>query len=315
MTGVPAIGARSRPASADRGKHYLSHPCKEITMSISSKALLVALSINLWTARRVDQKATSTVAERHKVDRGMGRYNKCLINVEADSFKTVTRLGTEAREWHYAHTLPWAHKGSQMLPVAQYLEYADTMRAYREKFESAVEHFISEYPDLKAEAKRKLNGLFREDDYPSTRDLKRKYGFDYSFLPVPDAGHVVVDLHNAEVRRIQADTRKLVDDAVAGAMQAAYERLYEPVQNMASALADPERRFHDTLISNVKEVVDILPKLNLTGDVRLEELCAEVRKGLTKFGPQTLRDDDEKRKATAKRAAEIAAKMAAFVRT
>lgn len=288
--------------------------CKEIDMSISSKALLAALSIQLWTARRIDQKATSTVAERHKVDRGMGRYNKCLINVEAESFKNLHSIGTEAREWHYAHTLPWVHKGAQLLPVAQYLEYANQMRVFKERFEVAVSEFIKDYPKLKDQAKKKLNGLYNESQYPSVGDLKRRFGFDFNFLPVPDSGHVVIDLANDEVKRIKRDTERMVAEAVDGAMKAAYERLYEPVQNMAAALKDPERRFHDTLVTNVKEVVDILPKLNLTGDPELEALVAEVRKGLTKFGPQALRDDDEKRASTAKRAAEIAAKMSGFMK-
>jgi hypothetical protein len=284
-------------------------------MSISSKAMLVSLSINLWTARRVDQKATQTVIDRHKVDRGAGRYNKCLINTEADVFRAVQQAATEAREWHYAHTLPWAHKGAQILPAAEYLEYADRMRQYREGFEEAVAKFVRDYPALKAEARRKLNGLFREDEYPSPREIERKYGFEYTFLPVPDAGNVLIDMVTKDVTaKVKADTERTVREATEQAMRDLWERLHEPVKNMAVALADPERRFHDTLVENVREVVEVLPRLNLTDDPQLAAMGEEVKKALTKHRPQTLRDDGAKRAAAARRAKELTEKMAAFMR-
>lgn len=281
-------------------------------MSIAEKAMLTALSINLWTARRIDDKATKTVMERHKVGREMGRYNKALIRTDADVFANVQKLATEAREWHYAHTLPWVHKGAQLLPAAEYLEYAGTMRGYGVKFDAAVQEFISAYPALKAEAKKNLNGLFREDEYPSVKDLGRKYGFGFTFLPVPDADDFRVDVGKADEARIKAGITAQLQQATEQAMRDLWTRLHEPVRNMAAALQDPERRFHDTLVENLKEVVEVLPRLNLTGDEDLDAMVAEVKKSLTKFGPQALREDDEKRKATAKRAKEIAEKMAAF---
>lgn len=283
-------------------------------MSLSTKAMLVSLSVSMWTARRVDEKATATVVKQHKVDRIMGQYNKALINTEADSFRAVQRIGTEAREWHYAHTLAWVHKGAQLLPAAEYLEYSNQMRVFRERFDDAVATFLTEFPALKAEAKKKLNGLFDESQYPSLRELERKYGFDYTFLPVPDAGHFVVETVAADERaRIQADIGARVQDATQAALKDLWTRLHEPVANMAAALSDPERRFHDTLVENIKEIVDVAPRLNLTEDPELAEMVDEVKKSLGKYSPQRLRDDEEVRRATAKRAREIAEKMSAFV--
>lgn len=284
-------------------------------MSLSSKAVLVSLNINLWTARRVDERATKTVADRHKVDKGMGRYNKCLIDVEDETFKAISQMNVEAREWHYGHTLGWVHKGVQLLPAKEYLEYANQMRIYEGQYMGElVPAFVAKFPKLMQQAEKKLNGLFNPSEYPTQRELERKYGFEFTFLPVPDTEHFLVQVSAAEEKKMKEKLEGKLKDAQAEAMRDCFTRLYEPVSHMAAALKDPERRFHDTLVGNLKEVVDVLPRLNLTDDDKLNDLIVEVRKSLCKFSPQSLRDDEEKRAVTAKRAAELAAKMKGMVR-
>jgi hypothetical protein len=178
----------------------------------------------------------------------------------------------------------------------------------------AAKHFVSNrYATLKAQAKKKRNGLYVEADYPSEAELERKFYAEVVFLPVPDAGHIVVDLHNAEIARIQRDTEQMVAQAVEEAQREVWVRLYEPVKNMAAALAVPDRRFNDTLVGNVREIVDLAPKLNLTSDPRVAEIVAEVKKHLVKASAETLRSDPDKRSENAKKAAELARKMAAFM--
>lgn len=277
---------------------------------LSTKAVLAALNVGGWEARKRDDKASSVVHEHFHASRDSGNFNKTLIDVKANAWVRITKARTELREFHYTHTLPWVHKGAQLLPAATYLDYNSSLLKLIAEYEEAADDFIeNHYLDLKADAKRKRNGLYNESDYPSQAELGRKFYAEVRYLPVPDAGHVVVDLTNAEVARIKADTEAMVQQAVDEAQAALWVRLYEPVKSMAEALVDPKRRFHDTLVSNVKDIVKLVEPMNLTNDPRLSSIAADVKKFLTKASADTLRTDTDKREESARKAAELARKM------
>jgi hypothetical protein len=95
-------------------------------------------------------------------------------------------------------------------------------------------------------------------------------------------------------------------------MEDCWTRLHGVVSSMAERLSDPEKIFRDSLVENVVELVDLLPRLNLTGDSRLEDMRQVVAKKLTRHDPQTLRENQHVRKETAKAAEDILQAMAGY---
>jgi len=278
--------------------------------TISTQAMLASPSIRTWSARRYDATATATVAKEHHNEKDMGRYNKCLIDVKADSFVRISKIANEVRTWIYEHSLPWTQTGARILPAAMYLDFNSEVLKYRRKFDDAVETFLDEYDDLKAAAKKALNGLYNEEDYPAPGELRAKYGIEVVYFPVPSANDFRVEMSEREVDRIRRQITQSVEQATADAMRDLWERLHDSVVKMAAALKDPNRRFHDSLVGNVIDIVSILPKLNMTDDPDLIRMTQEVRESLTKVSPQTLRDDADVRAEQAKRADKIAKMMA-----
>ena len=70
--------------------------------------------------------------------------------------------------------------------------------------------------------------------------------------------------------------------------------------------------FRDTIVTNLVKLVDVLPKLNVTGDPELERLADQVRASLL-VDPQELRKSESVRTETAKAANRIATTMAAYM--
>jgi hypothetical protein len=68
----------------------------------------------------------------------------------------------------------------------------------------------------------------------------------------------------------------------------------------------------DSVVTNLVKLVDVLPKLNVTGDPELERLAAQVRASLL-VDPQELRESESIRNETAKNASDIAQRMAAYM--
>ena len=65
-------------------------------------------------------------------------------------------------------------------------------------------------------------------------------------------------------------------------------------------------------VTNLKKLVDVLPKLNITNDPELERLGSQVRASLL-VDPKELRLSECVRAETAKAAAEIAQRMAGYM--
>jgi len=88
--------------------------------------------------------------------------------------------------------------------------------------------------------------------------------------------------------------------------------LRSAVNHMMEKLRDKEGIFRDSLVNNIRDLCELIPRLNFTGDTRLEELRAQAEKDLTAYEPDDLRKNQFARLETADAAAELLAKMAGY---
>jgi hypothetical protein len=285
---------------------------------LTKKAVLVSLSVSGWNARKRDERGSAAVHEKFSAEKDSGNYNKCLFDVKDKAWVRIVQAKTALDTYHYTHTLPWVHKGPQILLASMYLDYNAGIEPLLQERQDAAHDFIlgGHYERLKEQAKYddkskrgRLGGLYRESDYPDAGELMHKFRSSVHFMPVPDSGHLAVDLQNSEVKRIKADTDAMIEEAVAKAQREVWDRLFEPVNNMAVALSDPDKRFQDSLVSNVKDIVKLTTPMNLTGDPKLTAMVEEVKKNLTKASPDRLRDDEHLRAEQGAKAAALAKKM------
>jgi hypothetical protein len=300
--------------------------------SLSSKAMLCSVSISVWPARKYDPDVSDQIAEFHNAQRDAGRYNKLLVPKQA--LQEINKIAGEARQDHYFLTLPWSDEGSRVLPAATYLEHAEKMRQHRARFEPAVNSFVSNFEDLVRDQSRehsRLGTMFNIADYPGMRqqngtlilaypqELRAKFSFDTDVKPLPDASDFRVALGDEDVQRI----KRQIEASLAASLQVGtrelWQRLYKVVRHMSDRLTEYNateegkgRKLYDSWVTNIVEIVDVLPKLNITRDQELERMAADVRASLI-VDPNELRKSEIARSDTAKAAAQIAARMAAYM--
>jgi len=279
-------------------------------MDITKKAMLVRLSVSQWSARRLDQAASREVIESHGAVPDSGRFNKLLVDLAA--VKRYQKASSEARVYHYAQTLPWGDDDSRILPASNYLNYTSRMREFRAAFEAAVAEFIGEYPALIGRASRDLNGLFKASDYPAADDLKDKFAFSVSVDPVPAADDFRVSLSEDEAAVVRADIEARVRVSINEAMADAWGRMFRAVKHLSDRLHDSDAIFRDSLIGNIKELCDVLPRLNLTDDPALAAVIGEAQASLASLDPDSLRKRPLDRAAAARDADAILSKMAGY---
>jgi hypothetical protein len=78
---------------------------------------------------------------------------------------------------------------------------------------------------------------------------------------------------------------------------------------MVDRLNEPDSRFHATLITNIHDLVSLLPQLNVNQDPDLERFATQIQERLCNCTAQELKKDDLLRTSTAVDAAGIVAEM------
>lgn len=303
-----------------------SAPKQAKAKRLDERAMLASLSVTGWSGRMTDEGATAFTLQQHQAKEGWGKFTKRLVSKEA--LKAIKAAEAAARKAHKELTLPWDEKGYRILPSAAWEDYAKRIGDAKQEWEHAVDALLSNYETVIKEAEAGLGGLFSAADYPSKEELLERFGFDNEVKALDVKGDFRVQIGNAEIERLQAKIQEQTQARLNTAMSDVYRRLHEVVSHMAERLRAykvtqvttekgkkeiRENPFRDATLQNVEDILTIMPALNLTNDPTLDELTQHVRKTLLAANAKELREDADKREATAQAAEEIASAMAGMM--
>lgn len=270
--------------------------------ALQEKAMLVNLSVSAWTASKKDNNASTSVKAQASATAQAGWFNKRLVN--PDSLKAIGKVEGRIRDFHYKHTLPWGDNGDRILSALAYMDYVDGLRALKNEFENEVAGFVRDYPSLVQSARGMLGSLYDPGDYPTPESIKQRFEVRSGFTPMPDAADFRVDVGAEAVAEIKKSITESVNERLRVATKECWLRLDDVVKKMADTLDDPERVFRDSLVENIRELVILLPKMNLTGDKALDVAIMEI-KGNLLVEPDGVRKDKKLRAIVAAQAQEI----------
>lgn len=296
--------------------------------SLASKAMLCSLSIKDWDGYKFDREASEEIAEIHGAAKDSGRFNKRLVHRK--DLEEITKIVGRARRDHAFVTLPWSDEGYRVLPAAAYMDHTNTMRGHAADFKSAVSRFVTRFEDLVTNQSR-LGTLFKVDDYPGMRkegeilrlafpeELRARFCFETKVLPLPDAEDFRVSIGDQDLERIRRQITDSIQASLRVGTRDLWQRLYKVVSHMSARMAEynaaadgSKPKLFDSMITNIVEIVDVLPKLNIAEDVELDRMAGQIRRSLL-VDPKELRTSDTVRSDTARAAADIAQRMAAYM--
>lgn len=271
---------------------------------LQNKAMLVALTISQWTARRYD-KSVSTEVERQHNAKDAGRFNKLLVDKAA--LEPMAKIAGAAREYHYRVTLPWGDNGDRLLPSALYLDYTKCMRQYRDEFNARVNTFAGVYPSLVQTARQRLGTMYDPGDYPKVDEIRTRFAMETSFSIVPDARDFRVEVDSTAAEEIRADITRAVEQRQKDAVKDCWTRVRDIVKRIEERCSAEKPIIRDSLMENTEQLLSVLPALNITNDPELTQIGLDIRSLLHK--PEALRANQHVRDDVAKKAAEILARL------
>ncbi len=150
-------------------------------------------------------------------------------------------------------------------------------------------------------------------------ELRARFSFETKVLPLPDADDFRVSMGDHDRERIKRQIAESIQASLRVGTRELWQRLYKVVSHLSARMTEyntaqdgNKPRLYDSMITNIVEIVDVLPKLNIAGDTELDRMAGEIRKSLV-VDPQELRKSETMRSDAAKAAAEIVQRMAAYM--
>jgi hypothetical protein len=286
--------------------------------SIRNTTLLYRPSLSIWTARKLDKSESEKVNQSNGAVAGAANVHKQLLP-DSKELLAVQKWANSFRTFIYTSTSPWDDAGWRIRSAAKHMEFMAEVGDRLTEGDLLVDGFVSAYLQEVVRAEVALGHMFRRSDYPGEQEVRTKFKFVVDVMPVSSAEDFrVVDggIPQSEVDRLIKVTESSVQDRIQGAMGEAYEKLYQVVAKMANTLeqygAGTIKKFNDSLVENIVEIVGVMPALNLTGDPHLNAL-ADDAKQLANYSVIDLRKSDTVRDAAINDARNLATKFKGFV--
>ena len=282
-------------------------------MSIQNDCMIVNLQIGVWLGYKADKEESRKVTEANGADADAARVNKHIIPKE--DMKNITAAGNQVRTHFYCNTLPWKDNGDRLLTRKRYMAFIETHEKLVGNFKDAVDEFVDVlYPRAVARAEFRMGTLFKEDDYPQPRDLKRKFyaNLDIDAVTMPEMLKGCFDDKEA-YEKAKADAEAAMTARTVKAVGSLWGELNGMLSHFANKLSDENSIFRDSTITNLQELVDMMPDLNFTNDPNLTRIASEIERTLLGYTPKDLRKQDKIRKTAAEDAARILEEMSGFM--
>ena len=284
-------------------------------MSLHEKAVLVTLSLSRFGLNRREDEEARAVARRHAADSASVSVVKRILHGAA-GYDAIRKFDGQLGEWNRRHSLPWSDAGTRLLPTLGYADYMERVRQSRAEREGLVRTFLDSY-DAQIQADRaRLGTMFRASDYPDRCTVRERFAFRLDMTPVPDGRDFRISVSREEMLAMTAGVDERIKAAEEKARLDLFHRLAGPLSDMAEKLGsgrDLTLQTTNPLIENLTAILDLIPRLNITGDPKIEEFRRLALEKLASITPTTLRDNDLVRAVAANRAQEILESMADFM--
>jgi hypothetical protein len=273
--------------------------------------MIINLQIGIWQGYRLDKEASKRVTQEAQADDDAARVNKHLV--PKDALKVINSAGSALRAHAYRMSLAWKDNGDRILTRKAYTAFIEEHSRLRDAFFAAVDEFLDrDYPAAMSRAAFRMGGLFNATDYPSVSELRHKFYVHLDIDPVQTAGDFRVTMLDEQADVIKEGIERAMGERVNRAMRDVWDRLAKAVENFAVRMAG-DSYFKDATIENIKEIVELLPSLNVLEDPELDRIAKQVSSVLLKCDAKELRADKILREQMSDEARQIMDDMHGFM--
>jgi hypothetical protein len=233
--------------------------------------LLAAVSFKTFAPTTQNKAAVRLYANATQTDAKMTKASTDLI--DKSWLGEIKSAQNAARAISNEMTLPWQDRGLRLLPAKNVVKFQDEMAKARRKWETAVDEFVVKYDEILEDSRRKLNGTFNQNRYPSSEAIRHRFQMMCEFMPLPDNDRLRVEL--------QDEMEDLFADRLRDAGRTLRLRLVEKLQHLADKCAsvggESAGKFYSSNVTNVLDLCDAIPDMLVGDDPDLMKAVSEAR--------------------------------------
>ena len=286
-------------------------------MALADTHQIVAVKTSLPSGRVTKRSENWELAENKKSDPARSNIS---VDIFAKRLSDCRAHNSRVRRWLDDQGLPWGFRGQRLVPnskIDEIIRFLENARIESDRF---YKDFLRALPGFIEEDKREHSGLgelFNQGDYQDVITLEDKWNFEILRDTVPDpesdprAGwsqQQVDEMRTAMKRQEESNVKEAPIDLT--------RRIEHPRRRLIEAMekykGSKSGRFTNSLIPNVRELVDAMVGLNLKDDRELENIRKDLLTGICPLEEEDLRKDPGLRKETKEKAEAILNRVGNF---
>lgn len=271
------------------------------TDKLRERAMLMHVRISMWLPAKKNDRVSRRTCRENEASEDAGEFRTFFIP-KAELAPILTAANKVRNTW-MRWTLPWMDGGIRIIPTFRLEPAQAAIQAEINSFNELVEEFITnKYPNLAATADKRLGKLTDGERMPPAEIARRKFGIKIDLLPIPRA-------EDSRIAGLEQQIEESLHAMMQRSMADVWDKLIVLVAKIQKTLDDPDKKFKNSLIKNLKEFCRLAPQLNLTESTSLDNMRNMAMKELASVDPDDLRDNGMIRKAVAKKAGEVLKQM------
>jgi len=255
-------------------------------MITRDNSLLVRVKIKAMGTGVADKEISNEVHVAHNVSDDAGTYIKRVFlrkDLE-DIYSAFHQVVTIKKRY----TLPWMDGNIRLLPSKAFDLFTKELQKGIESVDAAVDGVVNRFEEIEESTKKRLNSMWKDDQFPSKESFKEAFGIRVSYLPIPDKGDFRV---GGETVKSSFDNE--MDEQAKLAQSEIWKRFKEVIQHFYKMTSEKDKGFKETLVDKIEDLTKLAKILNMDNDKDIEKFRKEVADKLTGFSAKDLKDDKD----------------------
>lgn len=261
--------------------------------TLHDTSLLATVSACVWSARKLDKKATHKLTQEASADANAARVNKYLMASADTQLAAIRALGRKARDILNNRSLPWDDMGYRLVANVDSFTLIGELADIEDQFKLAVDAFCESYPELREKSLAALGDMAEPDDYPDTDTVRTKFSLTSRLMPLPVGfSDSRTGLTAEQQKLLEEHYTEAAADQFTAALTSAWERLRDNIERYVDRLALQDGKakvFQSSMVDSLRDTMELLTNLNVFNTPALIDMRATIENQICHFSPDTLR--------------------------
>jgi len=249
---------------------------------LGSRAIIVGLHVGLPQMFKQDKQRTlETNMRAGAVGGDAVTVNKRLFG-KSQTAELVRAVG-QLKKYFNTNTLPWDDNANRLLSADRLMNFMKEVREMKAHVEDTWKNFVDSFETNIQKRSEEMGDIFDWSDYPSREQIENKFYVSIETQPVPKYDNDI-RVGDPELQKmIEQENEQRINDKVQKGLRSAFNRIYELVEHMNNRLREYDEAgkkkppMFKSMLENIREQVNVLPHLNVTGDRDLDNMIQELR--------------------------------------